>query len=159
MRLHLGSLGMALLVVPALFSATASSHTIHCAGRALSANKKDLTDAITYLHWMADGKLWHSGSVPNPEKVHTLDPNFCEQIACIKHAEVRWCNEDPVNSRSMHVQHIAEGATALLTDCKDTYKGKDVAGGYLTHDDHWSVVVQEPKKCESKVFQGRAFEA
>ncbi|KAL3433225.1 hypothetical protein BDV09DRAFT_196955 [Aspergillus tetrazonus] len=144
----------ALLVVVAVFAVLVSGHHVRCAGKAIAAPTKDLKDAITYLRAMADGKLWHSGDIPAPPKVHSLRPNSCEQIACIQNAEVRWCNDDTTKSRSMEVKHIAEGASVLLNECKDIYKGEEVAGGLLTHPDKWSVIVQEPAKCEVHVWQG-----
>ncbi|KAL4816201.1 hypothetical protein BDW67DRAFT_185026 [Aspergillus spinulosporus] len=143
-----------LLIVMVAFAVLVSGHHVRCAGKAIAAPTKDLKDAITYLRAMADGNLWHSGDIPAPPKVRTLSPNSCEQIACIQKAEVRWCNDDTIMSRSMEVEHIAEGASVLLNECKDTYKGKEVAGGLLTHPDKWSVVVQEPAKCEAHVWQG-----
>ncbi|KAL4747037.1 hypothetical protein BDW72DRAFT_197145 [Aspergillus terricola var. indicus] len=143
-----------LFIAMAVFAVMVSGHHVRCAGKAVAAPIKDLKDAITYLRAMADGKLWHSGDIPAPPKVHTLTPNSCEQIACIQNAEVRWCNDDTIKSRSMEVEHIAEGASVLLNECKDTYKGKEVAGGLLTHPDKWSVVVQQPARCEFHVWEG-----
>ncbi|KAL4985730.1 hypothetical protein BDW68DRAFT_189403 [Aspergillus falconensis] len=134
---------LTLLMAMAVFAVMISGHHVRCAGRAIAAPTKDLKDAIAYLRAMADGKLWHSGDIPAPPKVHTLGPNSCEQIACIQQAEIRWCNDDTTKHRSMEVERIAEGASVLLNECKDTYKGKEVAGGLLTHPDNWSVVVQE----------------
>ncbi|KAL6237953.1 hypothetical protein BDW75DRAFT_228304 [Aspergillus navahoensis] len=145
---------LTLLMAMAIFAAIVSGHHVRCAGKAIAAPTKDLKDAITYLRAMADGKLWHSGDIPAPPKVHTLGPNSCEQIACIQHAEVRWCNDDTTNHRSMEVEHVTEGASVLLNECKSTYKGNEVAGGLLTHPDNWSVIVQEPAKCEVHVWQG-----
>ncbi|RDW68895.1 uncharacterized protein DSM5745_08655 [Aspergillus mulundensis] len=150
--------GLTILVSLFFFMALVSAHTVHCAGKALAANTHDLADALTYLHWMAEGKLW-LGDATHATKVHTLAPDSCEQIACIGGAEVRWCNEDPVSPRSMDVQHVVEGATVLLTECLDTYKGEQVAGGYLTHPDNWSVIVQEVEKCEGRVWRGKGVEA
>ncbi|KAL4737134.1 hypothetical protein BDV11DRAFT_172273 [Aspergillus similis] len=138
----------ALLLAIAVSAVMVCGHHVRCAGKAIAAPIKDLKDAITYLRAMADGKLWHSGDIPAPPKVHTLGPNSCEQIACIQNAE------DTTKSRSMEVEHIAESASVFLNVCKDTYKGKEVAGGLLTHPDKWSVVVQQRAMCEVHVWEG-----
>ncbi|KAL4905555.1 hypothetical protein BDW74DRAFT_177924 [Aspergillus multicolor] len=130
----------------------ASAHTVHCAGKALAANKHDLDDAIKYLHRMAEGKL--SRYTPGDMKVVELGSNSCEQLVCYKNVEVRWCNEDPYDPRTMKTIHIAEGATVLRDECGDTYKGHGVAGGYLTHPDKWAVIVQEPSKCDDESYHG-----
>ncbi|KAL3469939.1 hypothetical protein BJX99DRAFT_240382 [Aspergillus californicus] len=78
---------------------------------------------------------------------HELGPNSCEQVACKGDAQIRWCNDDPNKARIMANEHIREGATVLRNECKKRWKGKDVAGGQLTHPDNWSVVVQRVDQC------------
>ncbi|KAL2831793.1 hypothetical protein BDW59DRAFT_157748 [Aspergillus cavernicola] len=135
-----------LTLLIALFAVMASgSHQVRCAGRAIAAPVNGLADCVTYLRWVADGVLWSPG--PKPPKEHTLGPNSCEPVVCIHGAQVRWCNDDTKNPRTMKVVHMAEGANVLLHECQDTWKGERVAGGVLSHPDKWSLVVQSHEDC------------
>ncbi|RDW86087.1 uncharacterized protein DSM5745_02729 [Aspergillus mulundensis] len=125
-----------------MFAVMSSAHTVQCAGKAIAANYKDLKWLAQYLEKVSHGTAQQTPELPQPPKQRTLGPNSCERIACANHAEVRWCNEDPNNSRTMEVQHIAEGTYVLLNDCVTGYHGTLVAGGYLTHPDMWSVIAQ-----------------
>ncbi|RDW90565.1 uncharacterized protein DSM5745_02340 [Aspergillus mulundensis] len=113
-----------------LFAMMASAHHVQCAGKALAAPTGQVKQAAKHIKDMGS-IAWY------------LDPNSCEVIACKGRAQVRWCNEDTRNGRSIMAEHIAEGAYVLAKDCETRYNGKSVAGGYLTHDDNWSVIVQD----------------
>ncbi|KAL4906986.1 hypothetical protein BDW74DRAFT_176582 [Aspergillus multicolor] len=141
MRFSLTSL-LAIAALP-MFATMSSAHTVNCAGKAVAADYKDLKWLARYLEKVADGTAQQTPELTPPPKKRTLGPNSCERIACTSRSEVRWCNEDPHNSRTMEVRHMAEGVHVLLTECVESYQGHLVAGGYLTHPDMWSVIAQE----------------
>ncbi|KAL4900665.1 hypothetical protein BDW74DRAFT_182502 [Aspergillus multicolor] len=135
MRITNASVINFLMLVP--FAAMGSAiclpfHHVQCAGKALAAPVGDVKAAAKNIKDMGS-MAWY------------LDPNKCEVISCKGHAQVRWCNEDTKAGKNILSEHIAEGAYVLVKDCETKYKGKKVAGGHLTHDDNWSVIVQEAK--------------
>ncbi|KAL3475227.1 hypothetical protein BJX99DRAFT_259692 [Aspergillus californicus] len=137
-----------LTLVMAFFSTITSAHDVRCAGKAIAAPFDPITDALYYLERVQKGEMWTPAGHPVPPKIRNLGPNSCEQVVCMKGAQVRWCNDDTKNSRSMPVENIRQGAAVLYNECQQNYKGKRVAGGQLTHPDNWSVVVQGVDECK-----------
>ncbi|KAL4926213.1 uncharacterized protein BDV17DRAFT_293834 [Aspergillus undulatus] len=117
----------------AIFAATTLGHETNCAGKAMAAPLYGLNDALDYLGGGATRVEWYSGIKPPKERI--LGPNSCEALACSRGAEVKLCNGDTKSNRKMHVQHIADRATAILNELLTTHKGKKVAGGVITHPD------------------------
>ncbi|KAL3433226.1 hypothetical protein BDV09DRAFT_196956 [Aspergillus tetrazonus] len=120
---------------------------IHCAGRAIAAPADGFRHGLDQLRYIErNGGI--SGAGGSLEPSMGLEPNTCGEVYCFYSTSIRWCNEDKKHYKTMLYQHIREGAQDIYHKCLTKYKGKDVSGGIIDHNDNWSVIVQEDARCK-----------
>ncbi|OJJ58304.1 hypothetical protein ASPSYDRAFT_90479 [Aspergillus sydowii CBS 593.65] len=140
------------LALPAaLLVGAASADTANCWGKALHPTTESLKYAIKKMDEIASApSTFYPGGAREDPKWLWLPVNHCEEVACYKGAQVRWCNDDTEKFRWMPIQYVVDGVRVLLRECRAVHDGEIVAGGMLTHPDKWSITVQAEDACKGK---------
>ncbi|BCS25455.1 uncharacterized protein APUU_50166A [Aspergillus puulaauensis] len=132
----------------ALFAAVASGHTVDCWGKGLNAPVEGVDYVIELMDKVALGKLSHLPHKSDGKWLYTK-PGECRELACLKEAQVRWCNTGGLGHQLM-MQNIVDAVKVLRRECSAVVNGVDTAGGVLYQPDNWNIILQQEDKCKDK---------